>query len=259
MRPSNFNPTSQTTAFVTVSVVGVAQLTKKLQGIADSIDVKGEKGLKLMGGAVRRASRPILDGYKAQAKAHDATGNLEKSTQTFVRVYANHQYGKGGVVVAATGPEQIGHLPSSEERPSGNAAWLVEFGSPPRRPGTKNRRTYVNVHQAINGRMKRIGSMHDEKFAAQKSGYYFLMGSIREPTRQARAGSGYPHDFAFTEGRGQHPYTLHPGETYGGMPAQGLMQKTIASVGSQVNSNLIALLTTAINKAIADQKGGGRL
>ena len=98
MRPSNFNPTSQTTAFVTVSVVGVAQLTKKLQGIADSIDVKGEKGLKLMGGAVRRASRPILDGYKAQAKAHDATGNLEKSTQTFVRVYANHQYGKGGVV-----------------------------------------------------------------------------------------------------------------------------------------------------------------
>ena len=98
--------------------------------------------------------------------------------------------------------------------------------------------------------------MHDEKFAAQKSGYYFLMGSIREPTRQARAGSGYPHDFAFTEGRGQHPYTLHPGETYGAMPARELMQKTLASVGSQVNSSLISLLTTAINKAIADQSEG---
>jgi hypothetical protein len=256
MRRSNFIPTSQTTAFVTVSVAGVQQLTKKLQGIADSVDVKGAKGLKMMGGAVKTASKPILDGYRAKAKAHDVTGNLGKSTKTFVRTYTNTKYGTGGVVVAATGPEQTGRKGATNKRPSGNHAWLVEFGSPPRRPGTKNRRTYVNVHQAINGRMKRIGSMHDEEFARQKTGFYFLMGSLREPTRQARAGSGYPHDFAFTEGRGQHPYTLHPGETYGGMPAQGLMQKTLASVGSQVNSSLISLLTTAINKAIADQSEG---
>ena len=53
--------------------------------------------------------------------------------------------------------------------------------------------------------------------------------------------------------------TLQPGDTYGGMRPQKLMQKTIDSVGAQVNSSLIALLTTAINKAIADQEGGGRL
>ena len=48
----------------------------------------------------------------------------------------------------------------------------------------------------INGKMKRSASgVTDSKFASMGKGYYFLMGSIDEPTRQARAGSGYPHDF----------------------------------------------------------------
>ena len=98
--------------------------------------------------------------------------------------------------------------------------------------------------------------MRGEDFAIQKTGFYFLMGSFKNPNRQAKKGSGYPYDFAVTPGRGQRPMTLQPGDTYGGMRPQKLMQKTIASVGSQVNSNLIALLTTAINKAIADQSEG---
>jgi glucosamine 6-phosphate synthetase-like amidotransferase/phosphosugar isomerase protein len=37
---------------------------------------------------------------------------------------------------------------------------------------------------------------------------------------------GYPHDFGHTNGK-MHPVTLHPGETYGAMPASHAMQKTI--------------------------------
>ena len=247
---------SQTNAYIRVDLTGVSELAKRLDAIAASVDIKGEKGLAMMRHAVKRASRPIYNEYKSRAKAAEVTGNLAKSTKTKSKVYENNR-----VVIAITGPEQTGRTPSSADRPSGNHAHLLEDGTPPRRPGNNSRRQYkpINVHQMINGRMRRHGSMRGEDFAIQKTGFYFLMGSFKNPNRQAKKGSGYPYDFAVTPGRGQRPMTLQPGDTYGGMRPQKLMQKTIASVGAQVNSNLIGLLTTAINKAIADQKGGGRL
>ena len=72
------------------------------------------------------------------------------------------------------------------------------------------------------------------------------MGSLNEPTRQARRGSGYPHDFAGS-GQDQHPITLRPGETIAPMPAQHPMENTIRESANVVQT----LLVNAINKRIA--------
>ena len=65
------------------------------------------------------------------------------------------------------------------------------------------------------------------------------MGSKNEPTRQARAGSGYPHDFI---------YALGPNETYGKMPASHAMQNTISQEQSAVFSTLQQAIKNSIMK-----------
>lgn len=226
-------------AFVRIGMDGMDEVLKRFYEIEQSVSY-AEKAA-----AVKKASVPILEGYKQRARAIEATGNLARSTKTLPRKYRS-----GEVAVAVTGPEQTGSAGASIKRASGNHAWLVEFGSKPRKPGSQNRRAYVNVHQMINGKMSRHSSTNDESFSRMGAGYYFLMGSRNEPTRQARMGRGYTHDFMRLPGDDEmRPMTLHPGETYGGMPALGLMQKTITQKQGQVRSILEGELIQLINKA----------
>jgi hypothetical protein len=216
-------------AFARVQITGVNEFAARLQKAADAMG-KDQSAFFLR--AVRNASLPIKVGYIN--KVRDVTGNLRKSVQTRTRNYGN------GVYVAVTGPAQSGNRGSDPEEGSGNHAFLVEFGTGRRKPGTQGRRTYVNVHQQINGRMKRTQTMNDEQFARSGSGYYFIMGSKNEPTRQARAGSGYPHDFG--------PITLGPGDTIAPMPAQHAMENTIRESANVVQT----LLNNAISRRMAN-------
>lgn len=236
---------SQTEGFVRISTSGVRELAKELERVAGALAAPG-----LLQKCVRQASRPVREGYKAlvsrplAAGSGGATGNLAKSTITQTKEYEG-----GQVAVAVTGPRQTGPVGSQEGRESGNHAWLVEFGSGRRKPGTQNRRTYVNVHQMINGKMRRTSSaMNDEEFARRSRGYYFLMGSLNEPTRQARRGKGYSHDFA-SDGNGEtHPITLGPGESIDPMPAFHPMERTIIASASQVQSLLAQFIQAEINR-----------
>lgn len=229
--------------FVAIDTSDLIALAEELERRADATDSTGETAKRILRDAVVKASRPILKEYKS--RVGDVTGNLAKSTKTLVRKYRK-------AVVAVTGPEQTGNQGATTDRASGNHAWLVEFGSGRRRPGTQGRRTYINVHQRINGRMNRVGSLNDEQFARQGKGFYFLMGSINEPTRQSRMGSGYPHDFGEANGR-MHPVTLHPGETYAPMPAKHHMENSIQAARSDVQNILEIELINAINRL----SGGG--
>ena len=223
--------------FVTIKTAGARELAERLQKMADALDATGARGQQLLANAVKKASEPIKKSYRS--KVGNVTGNLARSTKTLIRKY-------DGAVVAVTGPEQTGPVGATADKPSGNHAWLVEFGSGPRRPGTQGRRTYLNVHQSINGKMTRHSSANDQQFASMSRGYYFLMGSINEPTRQARMGSGYPHDFGFSDGK-MHPITLHPGETYGAMPASHAMERSINESAGEVQGLLITTISQAIN------------
>lgn len=230
-----------TNAFVRVSMEGLEDVFERMKNLGLSITAKQKAD------AVRKASRPILEGYKEQAKMHEATGNLAKSTKTITRDYRN-----GDVAVAVTGPEQTGSAGASSKRASGNHAWLVEWGSSRRKPGSQNRRAYINIHQSINGKMQRHSSGNDEQFNRMGRGYYFLMGSINEPTRQSGGRAGYSRDFMLgTTGQSgkQHPITLGPNDTIAPMPALHLMEKTIARKSSQVKAILESELISLINQA----------
>ena len=222
--------------FVNIRTAGARQVAEELRRLANKIGADADK---LLYDSCRDAAKIIQRRYKT--KVGDVTGNLSKSVRIEKRVYP-----QDGTVLAVVGPWQSGRAGSSEGKESGNAAWIVEFGTGPRKPGTKGRRTYLNVHQMINGKMKRAGSFNNDQFANMSKGYYFLMGSINEPTRQARMGRGYPHDFGDTNGR-MHPVTLHPGETYGAMPAKHAMKKAIEESGSEVLNTLINGIQSKIN------------
>jgi hypothetical protein len=209
--------------FVTIKTAGIRELAEELQMLAAKM---GEP--RALEAAVRKAAEHIKKGY--QSKVRNVTGNLKKSVRIKTKTY-------DAATVAIVGPWQSGTAGSREGAESGNAAWLVEFGSDRRKPGTKGRRTYVNVHQMINGKMRRHSSANDQQFANMSKGYYFLMGSINEATRQAGMGKGYPHDFGHTSGK-MHPVTLHPGETYGAMPASHAMEKTIGEQQGAVFNTL---------------------
>lgn len=190
---------------------------------------------------VKRAAQPIKKHYKSLALAHDVTGNLAASTRIKTKKYPN------GGAVAIAGPRQTGS--GKPEMKSGNHAWLVEFGSDGRRkPSTRMKKTYINVHKMVNKKMKLHTQLEDsEKFAKRAKGFYFIMSSEKEPTRQARKGAGYPHDFFMA---------LSPDETYGEMPAYGLMEKTIKTQTSKVSSIMSKGLTKAINDALASGGSG---
>ena len=229
--------------FVTIQTAGVRELFEQLDKLAGSI--AADAFLKQ---AVRKASKIIKDGYKDEARKHTATGNLAESVTTVARVYKNSNGSKAALDVV--GPRQTGATGSQKGKESGNGAWLAEFGSGPRRPGTEGRRTYVNVHQLINGKMRpsRNKSMNDKQFANAGAGYYFLMGSMRE----RGPGNSYSRDFAGPgpegDGRDQHPITLKPGETIAPMPALNLMQDTITAHHRDVLRSLENSLSAEIRK-----------
>jgi hypothetical protein len=217
--------------FVTVKTAGIRELAEELQMLAAKM---GEP--KALEDAVKKAAEHIRRGYRS--KVGNVTGNLRKSVRIKTKTY-------DAATVAIVGPWQSGNAGSREGAESGNAAWLVEFGTDRRKPGTKGRRTYLNVHQMINGKMRRHSSANNQQFANMAKGYYFLMGSINEATRQARQGVGYPHDFGYTNGK-QHPVTLHPGEDYGAMPAKHAMEQTIGEQQGAVFNTLKAAIENTL-------------
>lgn len=219
--------------FITLQTAGVRELAEAYEQLAREFGRQAD-----FSPIVRKAAKIIEDGYAS--RVGDVTGGLKKSLKTKVKRYDS-------ATVAITGPAQTGNVGSTETQASGNHAWLVEFGSGARRPGTRGRRTYVNVHQMINGRMRRHSSANDEQFRRMARGYYFLMGSINEPTRQARMGRGYPHDFGETDGK-MHPITLHPGETYGAMPARHPMERTIQTSQVAVFNTLRNAIENSMRK-----------
>jgi hypothetical protein len=226
-------------AFVRVSVTGVKPILDTLDIVVGTMAA----GTTLEG-VLRRAAVPIRDGYRAAARTHDATGNLARGTTIKTKTY------RPGVSVAIAGPRHTGSAGASGSVASGNHSWLVEFGSNGRRsPSSRGtRKAYVNVHQSINMRMTRVATLEDsDKFKARSKGYYFLMSSWREPTRQARAGRGYTHDFLPDGG----VFTLQPGETYGAMPGYHLMENTIAARRTEVQGIIRNGLIDAINTAVA--------
>ena len=225
--------------FVNIQTAGAREVAEELRRLANSVGADADK---LLYESCRDAAKIIQRRYKA--KVGDVTGNLAKSVRIEKRVYP-----QDGSVLAIVGPYQSGRGASQEGAESGNHAWMVEFGTDRRKPGTKGRRTYLNVHQMINGKMKRAGSFNNDQFANMSKGYYYLMGSINEPTRQARMGRGYPHDFGETGGN-MHPVTLHPGETYGAMPAKHSMEQAISESGSEALNALINGIQSKINGII---------
>jgi hypothetical protein len=223
-------------AFVSIQTSGAREVAEELRRLANDIGADADK---LLYESCRDAAKIIQRRYKA--KVGNVTGNLSKSVRIEKRVYP-----QDNAVLAIVGPYQSGRGASREGAESGNHAWIVEFGTDRRKPGTKGRRTYLNVHQMINGKMKRRGSFNNDQFANMSKGYYYLMGSINEPTRQARMGRGYPHDFGETGGK-MHPVTLHPGETYGAMPAKHAMEQAISESGSEALNFLINSIQSKIN------------
>lgn len=224
-------------SFINVRLSGVGPMIDTLDLLMGAF-AKQDILVKIL----ERAAIPIRNEYKKKALTHDATGNLAKSTTIKTKKYPS------GNAVAIAGPRQTGSQGATGKVASGNHAWLVEFGSDGRRkPSTRNKKTYISVHKMINRKMTLHAVLEDsEKFAKRSRGYYFLMSSWKEPTRQPRAGKGYPHDFLPDGG----VYTLHPGETYGAMPGYHLMENTIKTKASQVQSILRSGIIDAINDAV---------
>lgn len=226
-------------AFVRVGVEGVQPVLDTLQNVVGVLSA-GDTLERVL----RRAAVPIRDTYRAAALRHDATGNLAASTTIKTKTY------RPCVSVAIAGPRHTGNMGATGDQPSGNHSWLVEFGSNGRRmpSGRAKRKTYINVHQSINMRMTKVATLEDsDKFANRSRGYYFLMSSWRERTRQPRAGRGYTHDFL----PGGGVFTLRPGEDYGAMPAYHLMENTIAARRTQVQGIIRNGLIDAINNAVS--------
>jgi hypothetical protein len=248
-RVLNTGMTAKQTAsgFVSMRLDGARELVKQLQGFVGVLE-SDDTLFK----AVEYGAKIIEDDYRRRASIHMATGNLAKSVDHKNVRYDNQT---GGVVaVCVVGPKHTGNSGATEKDGSGNAAWLVEFGSGPRRPGTQGRRTYVNVHQKVNaqmGPMRKVSRMDDEAFAKAGRGNYFLMGSLRERENQPAGRPGYSRDFAGPgrggDGRKQHPITLKPGETIAPMPAHHWMQETIAIHRMNVYNAVIGVLKNAVS------------
>jgi hypothetical protein len=223
--------------FVNVRTAGAREFAARLERAATAA---GRAAEPLMLKAALAAGRPIAEAYKS--RVNNVTGNLSKSVAV---KKGKNQY--PGVAIAVVGPQVTGAVGADPEKGSGNHGWLLEFGSGPRKPGTQGRRTYVNVHQAINGKMRRAGTFNNEQFERMGRGYYFLMGSKDERTRQAKMGSGYPHDFGSINGR-MFPVYLAPGETLKPMPAKHPMEKAIAATSQAALATLIAALEQQIKE-----------
>lgn len=239
--PSGQTGRQATEGFLQIRLQGVDDLIQALFRAATRV---GEDATPRLNAACRKAMREVMNNYKRLIP--DVTGNLRKS----VRVRGIKNQRAKGVGVAIGGPQHIvsgggktGEEWDVEVKGAGNHAWLFEFGTGRRRPSTQNRRTYINVHQKINGRFRRIGDrdkswFDNEQFERMGRGFYFIMSSYKEKTREARRGSGYPHDFG--------PFAIAPNETYGAMRPSNAMERAI--LASRQRS--INILTDAIRSEI---------
>jgi hypothetical protein len=234
--------------FFSIEITGVDELLQNLDRAALRA---GRASQPFLQRAVIEASRPILQGYRA--KINDVTGNLARSTVTRK---GKREY--PGVAIAVTGPSHFigGTDWDVGRRGGGNHAWLLEYGTGRRRPATEGRRTYINVHQKINKRWSKLPDkgfpFTNEQFERMGKGFYFLMSSYNEPTRRARRGRGYPHDF-LPDGRGGiRPFAIGPGETYGAMEGKGPMEKTVAENSGAVQ----AALRTALQEYVRNLTAG---
>jgi hypothetical protein len=226
-------------AFVKVQTSGARELAQNLLRIATRFGVDATKPLT---DAAKAAAKPIAEAYKQNVNS--VTGNLARS----VRV----EQGKKkypGVGIAVVGPV---HVVNSDEwdiekKGAGNHAWLAEFGTGRRRPSTQNRRTYLNVHESINGKFTKVPNkgrpFDNTQFEKMGKGFYFLMGSSNVAQRKTGPGAFVP------DGKGgTRPFHLAPGETYGAMPARHWMEKAIGQAGPAALSSLMAALRTQIEK-----------
>jgi len=200
----------------------------------------GKEATPALNTACRKAMQRVMEEYKNSVP--EVTGNLRKSVQ--IRGLKNQR--ARGVGAAIGGPAHVksGKEWDVEVKGAGNHAWLVEFGTGRRRPATQGRRTYINVHQKINQRFSRVGDkknwFNNEEFERMGRGFYFIMGSRDEPTRQARKGSGYPHDFG--------PFAIGPNETYGAMPARRAMENAIQKAAPAAMNILTEAIREQINR-----------
>jgi hypothetical protein len=233
-----FTGAQRTNQFVNIRITGIEEMVNELYRRAAAATPAALKR------AVMAAGQPIKSTYTALASRHMATGNLANSVDEKFKAYES-------AAVGIFGPRQTGNVGSTDEIASGNHAWLAEYGSDPRKPGSRGRRQYINVHQMVNRRMRNAGSLNNTQFENAGRGYYFLMGSMNEPSRQGGGKAGYSRDFMLgADGRSgkQHPITLKPGETIAPMPAMHLMERTIDATHSQVLSILQSSIQAELDK-----------
>lgn len=193
----------------------------------------GENATNPLTAAARKAAQPIMQLYKENIS--EVTGNLQRSVE--VRAGRKKYVGIG---IAVGGPV---HRVSGKDwdvlkKGAGNHAFLYEFGTGPRRPSTQGRRTYLNVHQRINGRMSRINpdgaKFNNLQFERMSKGSYFLMGNKGVgPDGEFNQRRGFVLDRREGAGGQTRPYTLGPGETYPAMPASHAMEMAIKRGRSQ--------------------------
>lgn len=242
--PGTIARTQVSGTFAAIQTSGARELARNLLRAATAA---GRDATGPLTAAATKAMRPVMEAYKNNIT--DVTGNLKRS----VRIKQGKKKYEG-CGIAVGGPI---HVVSADEwdiekKGAGNHSWLTEFGTGARRPATQNRRTYLNVHQRINGRFDKVPNngrpFDNEQFERMGRGFYFLMGSKNEPTRRSRRGSGYPHDFVPDGNGGTHPYPLGPGETYGAMPARGWMQKAVQQAGPAALQTLMAALKSQVEK-----------
>ena len=116
-------------SFVTVQTSGVRDLARALVNAATAI---GRDATKPLTDAAKKAAAPVMAAYKSNID--DVTGNLKRS----VRVQAGKKKYEG-LGIAVAGPV---HVVNDEEwdvlkKGAGNHAWLYEFGTGRRKPGSQ--------------------------------------------------------------------------------------------------------------------------
>lgn len=213
----------------------------------------GEDATIPLTAAAKKAARPIMDLYVENIS--DVTGNLRRSVEIRDPV---KKYPATGIAVAGPTHYKDGRNWDVFKKKAGNHAWLYEFGTGRRKPGSLKRRTFVNVHQRINGRMRRIGNngrrwFNNEEFGNLGRGYYFLMGSINEEHPERREGSGafvlISKDRRNANRKGTtRPALLRPGQTYGEMPPSHAMEQAINRGKTQAFGVLQKELRKLINE-----------
>jgi hypothetical protein len=225
--------------FFTVQTSGARELAEQLLNAATRAGIDGSGPLTA---AARKAADPILKAYRQNINS--VTGNLSRS----VKIRSGKKRYEG-IGIAVVGPVHVIDAEGwdLEKKGAGNHAWLTEFGTGPRRPATQGRRTYLNVHQKINGRFTQVPNkgrpFDNEQFERMGRGFYFLMGSKNVPQRRTGKGAFVPN------GRGgTRPYFLGPNETYPAMPARGWMQAAIQQAGPAALNTLMAALRSQVDR-----------